>query len=216
MKKIRTLLVIAAALISGNAMAQRIAATEEVKIKAGGTADVEFSIVESEEKVALAEFSLFLPEGITIAQEYDEDEEEYFMLYEANSSMLRTGKTAPHSILITPKTDGSGAIYVLVKNEEGKEFKANTGVYLKITLQADESYAGQNTAEMKEIGLFRLDATQMNTVTEGSFLITAEGDGINNVTLDNLNGDIYNTAGQRVSRTTKGLFIQNGKKVVKK
>jgi hypothetical protein len=216
MKNIKTLLVIAATIISGNAMAQRIVATEEVKIQAGGMANVEFSIVESEEKAALAEFSLFLPEGITIAQGYDEDEEEYYLLYEANKSMLRTGNTAPHSILITPKTDGSGAIYVLVKNDEGKEFKANTGVYLTITLQASDNFAGQVVAEMKEIGLFRLDATQMNSVTEGSFLITTEGDGINNVTLDGNFGNVYNTAGQRVSRTNKGLYIQNGKKVVKK
>lgn len=40
--------------------------------------------------------------------------------------------------------------------------------------------------------------------------------GIRDITIDGENGNVYNTAGQRVSRTTKGLFIQNGKKVVKK
>ena len=41
-------------------------------------------------------------------------------------------------------------------------------------------------------------------------------DGIRGINANGTTGDVYNTAGQRVSRTTKGLYIQNGKKVVKK
>jgi len=38
--------------------------------------------------------------------------------------------------------------------------------------------------------------------------------GINGATLNSENGDIYNLRGQKVSRTQKGIYIQNGRKVV--
>jgi hypothetical protein len=48
------------------------------------------------------------------------------------------------------------------------------------------------------------------------YVVTNSTVGIHSINADGTNGDIYNTAGQRVSRTSKGLYIQNGKKVVKK
>lgn len=206
MRKLKTLVFLFAALITNNVMAQTITASD-VEIDPSGSADVIFS-VNAEEKAALAEFMLSLPEGITVA--YDEDEEDY--VYEKGSSML----VKTHTVTITPTADGK--LYVLVKNESGKEFKAESGEYLTVTLNADANVTGVLEGKMEEIGLFRLDATQMNTVTEYNFKITIKGTpvGIQEVEAANANAPIYNLGGQRVEKTAKGLYIKNGKKVVVK
>ena len=209
MNKIKTLLVAIAGLLSVNAFAQTIAPSPKtVVIEAGKTANVEF-VVENETdiKPALAEFFLYLPEGITV--QYDEDEEDY--VYEKNSDML----IKSHSVGISRRADGS--FYVLVKNESGKEFKKTSGAYLTLTLEATADFAGSGEAQMTDIHLVKLDASKFQSVTENSFTIgDAETVGIRSINADGQNAPVYNTAGQRVSRTTKGLFIQNGKKVVKK
>ena len=48
------------------------------------------------------------------------------------------------------------------------------------------------------------------------YVVTNSTVGIRGINVDGTNGDIYNTAGQRVVKAGKGLYIQNGKKVVKK
>jgi hypothetical protein len=176
----------------------------DVTIEAGGTAEVTFTI-NSDDKAAIAEFKLDLPEGITV--QFDEDEDDY--VYDLGSAM--TVKT--HSATI--KKQESGAFYVLVSNGSGKEFKAATGDYLTMTLEASAD-AVTGVAKMREIILGDLDANQMNTVTEFTFNITVPGTvGIDEVTVDQTTG-VYNLKGQRVMNAQKGLYIQNGKKVVLK
>ena len=53
----------------------------------------------------------------------------------------------------------------------------------------------------------------------GGFEFTAGTAGINDITVDaaaDENAPVYNLAGQRVSKDTKGILIQNGKKFVNK
>lgn len=57
-------------------------------------------------------------------------------------------------------------------------------------------------------------------IAQGSYIYSLNGQtsGINGVTVDKLNANapVYNLAGQRVSKDTKGILIQNGKKFINK
>ena len=48
------------------------------------------------------------------------------------------------------------------------------------------------------------------------YSINGKGSGIGNILMENVNAPIYNLAGQRVEKATKGIYIQNGKKYVVK
>jgi hypothetical protein len=212
MKTIKLFAAVLAAFISGNISAQTITASD-VTIEPGKTADVTFTIninEETETKAALAEFKMTLPEGITV--KYDADEEDY--VYEKGAAMT----IKSHNVSI--QKTASGAFYVLVKNESGKEFKAASGDYLTVTLEAAANIAsGEYTADMKEIGLFALNSSQMNTVKEGSFKITVPtSTAINGISLDDPNAEVYTVGGQRVKNANlkKGVYVVNGKKVTVK
>ena len=203
MKKIKLFAAVVAAMIYGNVSAQTITASD-VEIEAGGTADVTFTIT-SESKAALAEFELTLPTGISIV--FDEDEDDY--VYELGSAM--TVKT--HSATIKQKE--SGAYYVLVMNTSGKEFKAESGDYLTVTLKASDD-AATGEAKMEKILLVALDESKMNTVTEATFAVTVGGaTGINGINADENDGAAYNLAGQKVGKNYKGIIVKNGKKMMK-
>lgn len=203
MKKIKLFAAVVAAMIYGNVSAQTITASD-VEIEAGGTANVTFTIT-SETKAALAEFELTLPTGISIV--FDEDEDDY--VYELGSAM--TVKT--HSATIKQKE--SGAYYVLVMNTSGKEFKAESGDYLTVTLKASDD-AATGEAKMEKILLVALDESKMNTVTEATFAVTVGGaTGINGINADENDGAAYNLAGQKVGKNYKGIIVKNGKKVMK-
>ena len=204
MKKIKLFAAVVAAMIYGNVSAQTITASD-VEIEAGGTANVTFTIT-SETKAALAEFELTLPTGISIV--FDEDEDDY--VYELGSAM--TVKT--HSATIKQKE--SGAYYVLVMNTSGKEFKAESGDYLTVTLKASDD-AATGEAKMEKILLVALDESKMNTVTEATFAVTVGGaTGINGINADDSNEPAYNLAGQKVGKNYKGILVKNGKKTLVK
>jgi hypothetical protein len=162
MKKIKIFAVLAAAMFAGNMFGQTITAND-VTIEPGKTADVTFTIT-ADTKAAIAEFKLTLPEGIAI--QFDEDEDDY--VYELGSAM--TVKT--HAATI--KKQESGAFYVLVSNSAGKEFKAATGEYLTVTLEAAAD-AKSGEAVMMDIILGDIEAKQMNTVTKAKFNIIVGG-----------------------------------------
>ena len=209
MKTIKFVAVLVAAFISTNVFAQVIKGTD-VTISQGKTADVTFSI-EGTEKAALAEFFLTLPEGVTIS--YDDDEEDYIYSLESEMTLKSRGAT------VRKREDGS--FYVLVINQSGKEFKAASGKYITLTLEADPTATvGTKTAEMTSVGLFALDTHQMNTEKTGSFKITVtDPSGIESITVDDIkDAKVYTIGGQRVEgkAAKKGVYVVNGKKVVVK
>lgn len=74
--------------------------------------------------------------------------------------------------------------------------------YLTFTAEANETYYVFN--KNTQIGF-------------GGFEFTPSGTGISNITAtDDADAPVYNLAGQRVSKDTKGLLIKNGKKFINK
>jgi hypothetical protein len=175
-----------------------------VSIEPGKTADVTFTI-NADGKAAIAEFKLALPNGIDLM--YNAEEDDY--VYALGADM--TVKT--HTVTIKKQEEGS--YYVLVSNASNKEFKAESGDYLTLTLVASAN-AASGTAVMKDIILGDIEAKQMNTVTEAKFNITVGGGtGISSIEADNADAPAFNMAGQKVNKGYKGVVIMNGKKVVK-
>jgi hypothetical protein len=189
-----------ATILSGNAMAQTITATD-VEITPNGTADLVVSL-NSETAAALAEFTLVLPQGITVKS----DEEGYF--FEKGAIATRNGQ-----VTVAKKADGN--IYVNLRDESGSNFKANTGTLITLTLQAENAVEGETTAELKDIIIADADAKQLNTETSATVKITVSNTtGINGISADDLkNGNVFDVKGQKVNTIQKkGLYIVNGKK----
>ena len=200
MNKIKIFFVGMAALVCGNVMAQKITA-ENVTIAPNGSADLVFSVVEADAAAALAEFELKLPEGLSI---------------DKSSKTAGELLSETHGITITTKKK-SGNTYVLIKSEEGDEFTAATGKLITLKLDAAETVAeGDYEIEILKINLTSLEATQMNTVEEGKVTVTVASTGINSISLDDPNAEVYNLNGQRVKNATKGVYVVNGKKVAVK
>jgi len=200
MNKIKFMIACIATILSGNAMAQTITATD-VEITPNGTADLVVSL-NSETAAALAEFTLVLPQGITVKS----DEEGYF--FEKGAIATRNGQ-----VTVAKKADGN--IYVNLRDESGSNFKANTGTLITLTLQAENAVEGETTAELKDIIIADADAKQLNTETSATVKITVSNTtGINGISADDLkNGNVFDVKGQKVNTIQKkGLYIVNGKK----
>ena len=84
-------------------------------------------------------------------------------------------------------------------------------------MDAAESLAeGDYEIEILKINLTSLAAAQMNTVEEGKVTVTVSTTGINNISVNDPNAEVFNLNGQRVKNVTKGVYVVNGKKVAVK
>jgi hypothetical protein len=164
------------------------------------------------EQANMVQFNMFLPEGITIPDGYIELDSDRFPEVKEGRNMIQ-----PFVVGQVPQTDGS--ILVTITTQKTYFFNGNTGAALNVYFNVDQNMeegeyeikidrgviaikdaVGGGPAGIESVNKF----TVSNTV------------GISSINADNQNNPVYNTAGQRVSRTNKGLYIQNGKKVVKK
>lgn len=210
MKALKTLLVGALLAFAGNAMGQSTLTltAEDVVIEAGSTADLTISM-ENNFDMAAWSVKLYLPEGIKLA--YDEEEEEYCI-------ELSSRHKKKHSFGVTLTADGGYLIIVAAGTNVPPIMEGNSGEVATITLEADATFTGTATGTIKDIQGSTQDAVQTNQEGEVQFNITEQNTatGINSVNLDAQSGKIYNLNGQRVEKAQNGIFIKNGKKVVVK
>lgn len=165
-----------------------------------------------EEEANMVQFNMFLPEGITIPDGYIELDPTRFPEKKEGRNMIQ-----PFVVGQVPQSDGS--LLITITTQKAYFFTGNTGAALNVYFNVDENMA-EGEYEIKiDRGVIAIKGAEgggpagiesVNKVTVSNTV------GIRNINADDQNAPVYNTAGQRVSRTTKGLFIQNGKKVVKK
>ena len=194
MKKIKYLFVAVAALISGTAMAQKITCAGAT-IEQGGTANLVFSI-DSQVESTLAEFTLTLPEGITVQTEDDEYN------YERGDMLQKS-----HSVTVTDKK--GGGIYVLVKNESGKNFKTNSGTLITLPIECANTVSGTYTAKVTAANIVNLDAKPIieETAIDFDFDITVGTTGISDV-----NGAEAALEDGKYEKDGQITIVKNGKK----
>ena len=206
MKTIKTLLVCTLLALTSGAFAQDFKMTfSNVSIEAGKTADLKVTF-ESNVTIAGWQMFLYLPEGIEIV--YDDDEEEYAITL----SELHKKK---HACAVQTTKDGAKML-VMTAGTETVEMKANSGDLCTITLKAADTFSGSKPVDVKKIRISD-KAAKSYSQDDTSFTITAGGaDGISSISAADNNAPVYNLAGQKVNNAQKGVYIQNGKKVVMK
>ena len=174
MKKIKLLFIAAAALVSGSAMAQKIVCPDAT-FSAEGKANLVFSIADNTDETAtLAEFTLALPEGVTI---------------EKNSKgryVMERGDILDedHSASLTDKKDGGG-VYFLTKCETGYTFTELNGSIVSFNVVAADGLA-DGTYPIQVTGANIVNKAAKKIATETSFTInvTKGATGIKDVNAD--------------------------------
>ncbi|MBR4130364.1 MAG: hypothetical protein IKU02_05485 [Bacteroidaceae bacterium] len=211
MKKIYMTMV--ALLCSAAAMAQMTLSADNVAATAGETAYIEIKFAETEVGViTAASCRVTLPEGFTIAQIWDDDEEAYLpdVEYPAAKKAHNCG------MLVVTSEDADPNTYQFSAAHNESTFKTSTDVMFKIGVAVPEGTAkGNYPVKVTKIG-FSNAAAEATAQDDFSFEIEVGGTGINSINADDSKAPVYNMAGQRVGKAQQGVFIQNGKKVAVK
>lgn len=202
MKKILLSMVALVATLS--ASAQFSTDVDKFDLKNGESKTVTFSL-KTEEPVTLYEFWFVLPEGLEIA--YDEEEEEYGI-------ELLSNNAKSHALTADYKKGSKTEFLVSVASNKLASLKALEGEVLAVTFKATADVAADAQIVIKDP--FAGTAAEKKISFE-NFYLTVNPTAINGISADETkSGVIYNMAGQRVSKATKGIYVVDGKKVAVK
>lgn len=197
MKKLFSILFLSALFVC-SASAQSALKANEVTIAPDGTANLVLSI-EHNEKLWSVEFFLTLPEGIT-----------------ADMATATRGSIVPEIFKIDPTEKNGGYLVGLYPSDfSDATFTSESGDIISIPLKA-ASTAATGDAKVTGISYTNLDGDETK-VSDVTFAITVGStDGINSISLNDPNAEVYNLNGQRVKSAKKGVYVVNGKKVAVK
>ena len=205
------ILVILSVLFVGNMMAQKLT-VEDITLEAGNTAELIIGI-DAPEAVQAVQFTLVLPEGASVEM----DGEDYIAdpLTESDGGIMPKRNS---QIQANKKDDG---ILIVAFNTKGK-FVDAAGDFVTISIEAASDADGKVlSCQLKDIKAGSL-ASDNSVVSAGDFSDVAfqigvgVDTGINSISLDDPNAEIYNLNGQRVKNVKKGVYVVNGKKVAVK
>ena len=205
MKTIKSLLICGLLALTSSAFAQSFTFTfGDVNIVPGETAALNVTF-KSDVVPAGWQMYLYLPTGITIAEEGEEQEP----LVELSDVHHKK-----HTVDVTKASDGS-MMLVMSGGTKTYEMSASEGDLCTITLKADATFEGSATVDVKKIAIADKGGKQYNMASDASFTITAKGTGINSLDAATDDAPAYNLAGQKVGKNYKGIIVKNGKKVMK-
>ena len=196
MKGFKLIIVLASVLFAGNCFAQKITAGD-VSIEKGRTANLLVSI-DFAEKAWSGEFNIELPDGFSVAE-------------------IKKGELMPaelHAVEI------HGTKVIAYPTDFGEDvFSKESGVFTVLTLKVDDSVAdGEYTGILKKGSIGDINGFAHDT-QDAIFKSSVAGTtGINSVSVDNPNAEIYTVGGRRVDNNAakKGVYVVNGKKVAVK
>ena len=210
MKTIKSLLVSALLVLAGTVSAQSFSITfADVNVENGAGKLV--ASMTKDMTVAGWQMYLYLPEGVEIAQVFDEDEEEYVN----DITLSSTFHKAKHSCSAKKTADGAMMLICSGGTETVALKSATEGELCTIGLKVADGVTSQAVA-VKNVAVSDDQGVQSNQA-DTTFQLIVGSTGIVNIENDAVNGGVYyNLAGQKVSNTQKGVLIQNGKKVVVK
>ena len=210
MKTIKALLVSALLVLAGTVSAQSFSITfADVNVENGAGKLV--ASMTKDMTVAGWQMFLYLPEGVEIAQVYDEDEEEYV----ADITLSSTFHKAKHSCSVKKTADNAMMLICSGGTETVALKSATEGELCTIGLTVADGVTSQAVA-VKNVAVSDDQGVQSNQA-DTTFQLIVGSTGIVNIENDAVNsGVFYNLAGQKVSNAQKGVLIQNGKKVVVK
>lgn len=150
-------------------------------------------------------FKIALPEGTDLA--YDDDEEDY--VYTKNSERLAKKVTVDIKPTPTPRAYSFMISGAQVKGTEGELFTFK----LKNPVTADAKIYAINFTDMGE-DLTLTNSVYVDNNENYEIIVPLKATAINGISAEQTkSGVIYNMAGQRVSKATKGIYVIDGKKV---
>ena len=152
-------------------------------------------------------FKLDLPEGAKLA--FDEEEEDY--VYERNTERL-SGKKWTVDVKETATGYSINIFGSTVKGNEGELIRFK----LANPITGTATFKDINFTDVGEDGK-GTTSVYMNNDKTTTLPLELKADAIKAISVEETkSGVIYNVAGQRVSKATKGIFIVDGKKVAVK
>ena len=202
---------IVAMLCGAAAMAQGLGTLScaDVTANQGETVYLEVEL-STEDATAISgiQFNFTLPDGVVLATYVNDDDEEV----EDVTFPIAKSK---HQVGIKPSGDG---YMVFLGGETSISFKTTTTTVAKIGIKVGDNKA-KGVYDINFVKAAMSDKSspiQSYDVADFTAKLTVGGTGINSINAADSKAPVYNMAGQRVSKTQKGVYIQNGKKVAVK
>ena len=211
MKLLKTCLIALAVLpLTAAAQSQTKLTVDDFTINANETQTLTVNLENPDMTVTLVQFDLELPEGLSIPK--DEDDE-YLIDMTSRASKKHT----------LDYNDKNGR--VLLSSSSNKTLSGTSGAIITIDITAAATFE-TGTITLKNIEIVSPDNTAANPVFSkpDNVVINIDTSGIAGVTMSNeYQGSIYTLQGVKVGENAssfdnleKGIYIMNGKKVVKK
>ena len=207
MNKLKICIVCAVIAVTGRMAAQSMT-FGDVDLKEGETDTVKISMT-NPMPISAWQMKFYLPKGLSIAKNATNGNW-LFSLSSRHSRDFVYG--------ISPSADEplpeDGCFTILCFPKNSAFISSGEGELCSITFKADQNYSKAESILVKEIHLS--DRTAKN-ISLGDVFISNEPSGIRNIEIENKNvsSTIYSISGQRVTGTPhKGIYIQNGKKVI--
>lgn len=190
MKNIKLLIVAAAALISGSAMAQKLECPD-VTLE-NGTADLVFSLADNTDETAtLVEFTLGIPEGLSIEKDGDE------YIIDKGAICQRS-----HSAVANKKDNGD--MLIIIMNTSGGAFKQTTGELAIMPIVASDGLAdGSYQIQVKGVNITNQAAQKIAKETSFTISVTKGSTGIKDVDGDGVAKGAFKYVGK-----DGGLYIK--------
>ena len=213
MNKLRTLIVMAALVVSGVAMAQDkpYLTAEDVQIGSDGLGVLSISM-SADEAMNACNFQFYLPEGVEI----DSKKVGPLTIYTSagTTDLVYEG-------LYTQSFDPREGYMLVNFYSPSKEygFMAASGVLAKITLKASDALAnGTYEGSLKGVGIANKDAVSVNQgkIPDVTFKITKGQTGVKSAVNGADSDALYDLQGRKVMNPQKGgVYVKKGKKVVR-
>ena len=211
MKLLKTCLIALAVLpLTAAAQSQTKLTVDDFTINANETQTLTVNLENPDMTVTLVQFDLELPEGLSIPK--DEDDEYLIDM---------TGRASKKHTLDYNDKNGR----VLLSSSSNKTLSGTSGAIITIDITAAATFE-TGTITLKNIEIVSPDNTAANPVFSkpDNVVINIDTSGISGVTMSNeYQGSIYTLQGVKVGENAssfdnqeKGIYIMNGKKVVKK
>ena len=207
---IKSRFLLLAVLVCGTALAEDANTFyfTDAAVLPGETTNIELCMRNAEKSLTCLEAEIQLPEGLSVA--LDEKGNPIVTLYR--------NRTEGHEVLTNVLE--SGNLKLLVSDIEGRLFSGEEGPVLSFRVQAAEA-APIGESKLETVGeslLVNAEAKAYYSVgVTGNILVTDDATGIDgDLRGTDASDAIYTLAGERVSKASKGIFIQNGKKKLHK
>lgn len=204
---------------SVHCFADNVLTASDVSIQAGQTATLNITLSDEGPSYNAFVFDLLLPEGISIATSAEDGQ--YIATYNSERA-----KGSDYQLLIA--NHKAHSYRVLGFNQTNESF-GSKGVLLTITLQAATDITNGNATGTlvtdftdqeygsSVLGFVATDNYWTYGFPQASFTVSMTNDtSIHNLQADDAEANTYNLMGQRVQHADKGVFIKNGKKIIKK